>query len=280
MRIAVSGATGFLGRLVMRRLSHDPVDLVAVQRSRGELGSTAEVVIVDLTDPPRDAYERLGRPDIFIHLAWDGLPNYHSLHHFEQELPRQFAFLRMLLDAGLPRLVCAGTCFEYGAQTGSLAEDLPAQPTNAYGFAKHCLRQQLNYLLDSEQHRLLWCRLFYLWDELQPASSLYGQLRQAVTNGQNHFDMSGGEQLRDYLPASTVADYLVRIAMQTRCSGVVNICSGQAVSVRSLVERWISENQWTINPRFGVLPYPSHEPMAFWGDAKKLQQWLCDPNPR
>jgi hypothetical protein len=32
---------------------------------------------------------RSGQPDVFIHLAWAGLPNYKSIHHFEGGLPSQ-----------------------------------------------------------------------------------------------------------------------------------------------------------------------------------------------
>ena len=53
---------------------------------------------IESSDRPRrsagDAFERIGRPDVLIHLAWGGLPNYRSLHHFEGELPAQYRFLR------------------------------------------------------------------------------------------------------------------------------------------------------------------------------------------
>ena len=46
------------------------------------------------------------------------------------------------------------------------------------------------------------------------------------------------------------------------------------MSVRALVERWIAEHGWTIKPALGHYPYPDHEPMAFWGDARKLHEHL------
>ena len=81
------------------------------------------VARIDIADPPAHAFELLGRPDVLIHLAWGGLPNYPSLHHFERELPAHYALLKRLVDDGLRRLVVAGTCFEYGMQSGPLAED-------------------------------------------------------------------------------------------------------------------------------------------------------------
>ena len=37
-----------------------------------------------------------------------------------------------------------------------------------------------------------------------------------------------------------------------------------------LVEGWITENGWSIALGLGQQPYSDHEPMAFWGDARKL----------
>jgi len=50
------------------------------------------VVRLDLAAAPANTFELLERPDVLIHLAWGGLPNYRSLHHFEQELPLQYRF--------------------------------------------------------------------------------------------------------------------------------------------------------------------------------------------
>jgi len=99
---------------------------------------------------------------------------------------------------------------------------------------------------------------------------LLPQLKGAVERGDRIFKMSGGEQLRDYLPIAEVAQYLASLAMTGRDNGVVNVCSGRPISVRKLVEGWIKENGWSIDLDLGHYPYPEYEPMAFWGDRSKL----------
>jgi dTDP-6-deoxy-L-talose 4-dehydrogenase (NAD+) len=210
------------------------------------------------------------RPDVLIHLAWSGLPNYKSLHHFEQELPAQYRFLKGLIESGLQTLVVAGTCFEYGMQSGSLSEDIAPRPNNPYGSAKDALRCDLEYLKAAHPFQLTWARFFYLYGEGQPESSLLPQLRQAAERGDRIFNMSGGEQLRDYLPVAEAARYLVSLALAKKDIGIVNVCAGAPVSVRKLVEGWIQENGWLITPNLGHYPYPDYEPMAFWGDPEKL----------
>lgn len=269
MKVAVTGASGFIGRHVLTELSKHDVDLVAVTRAAArlsDLGKTVRVVEMDIASPPSDSFDRLGKPDVLIHLAWDGLPNYKSLHHFETELPRQYQFLKTMVESGLQSLLVTGTCFEYGMQSGALAATMPTEPTNPYGYAKDALRQQLEYLKSSKPFNLTWGRLFYMFGEGQPSTSLYPKLKEAVSRGDKTFNMSGGEQLRDYLHVEEVAHQIVQLAMTQRNIGPVNICSGKPISVRRLVEQWLKDNNWDIELNLGYYPYPDYEPMAFWGD--------------
>jgi dTDP-6-deoxy-L-talose 4-dehydrogenase (NAD+) len=184
-----------------------------------------------------------------------------------------------MVTAGLRNLVVTGTCFEYGMQSGSLSEDSAALPSNPYGFAKDTLRRQLQFLQATAPFNLTWARLFYSYGEGQAATSLLPALRQAVERGDAAFNMSGGEQLRDFLPVETLAADLVSLAALQRDCGVVNLCSGEPIAVRRLVESWIRQNGWNIALNLGHYPYPTYEPLAFWGDRTKLTRLLQSVQP-
>ena len=277
MKVALTGVTGFIGHHMVDALARLGLSPTLVVRPTSVVPSRLrhhQVVRIDLLAPPPNAFDLLGRPDLLIHLAWGGLPNYQSLHHFERELPAQYMLLKSMLQDGLPRLLVTGTCFEYGEQSGPLSEDMNTRPTNPYGFAKDMLRQQLQYLQRELPFELTWARLFYLYGEGQAPTALLAQLRRAVASGETHFPMSGGEQLRDYLDVTEAANHLAQLASGQRGHGLVNLCSGRPISVRRLVEGWIKTNRWSIRPDLGRYPDPSHEPLAFWGDATKLNHCL------
>lgn len=277
MKIAVTGAGGFIGRHVVAELARTQTEIVAVTRDPRHLqnlSSCIHVVKMDISSPGTDCFAQMGNPDALIHLAWDGLPNYKSLHHFELELPGHYHFLKTMIEAGLASLLVTGTCFEYGMQSGALSEDTPTFPINAYGFAKDCLRKQLEFLSYKYTFSMTWTRLFFTYGEGQSAASLYQQLLAAQSRGDRSFDMSGGEQLRDYLPVTSLAQLIVKLVLNQVNAGVVNICSGHPISVRRLVEGWIHENGWDISMNLGRYPYPDYEPMAFWGDRQRLDSIL------
>jgi len=273
MKIAVTGATGFIARHLISLLKADH-EIIAIARFKDPTAhypwlEGIEKVAMDITHSPKDLFALMGKPDTLIHLAWDGLPNYKSPDHLTQGA-KHLLFLNHVLESGLKNVTVIGTCFEYGMKNGELSENDITEPSNPYGLAKDSLRKALEFLSADKECFFRWIRLFYLYGEGQNQNSLLSQLDRAIENGDELFNMSGGEQLRDYLPIEQVARNIATIALQKEVTGVINCCSGKPISVRKFVEDRIKEKSAKISLNLGFYPYPDYEPMAFWGAARKL----------
>lgn len=83
--------------------------------------------------------------------------------------------------------------------------------------------------------------------------------------------MTGGTQVRDYLPVTQAARHVVDLAMLGEDNGIVNVCSGNPRTIRSIVEAWVTETRCTIQLNLGHYPYPDYEPMEFWGNNARLR---------
>ena len=269
MKILVTGATGFIGRYVIERLLARPCDVVATALEK-ETSFPCQYIPADLNDAGVSWFEHFEHPDAVIHLAWEGLPNYNELFHIERNLPANYHFLKNLIVSGVKNINVIGTCFEYGLQEGCLSEDLPPKPFTTYGVAKNTLRIFLEELKKKHEFDLKWIRLFYLYGEGQSKQSILELLKAAVNRGDKTFNMSGGEQLRDYLPVETVADNIVKISLQNEIQGIINNGSGQPISIRRLVEDYLKRTGKTIELNLGYYPYTTYEPHAFWACRKKL----------
>ena len=277
MRVAITGASGFVGQHVLRELQSRNLEVVATSRSPNPQAfesAKSKFIYMDIADSPTNPYELLGRPDVLIHLAWDGLPNYQSPAHVETELPKQLRFLKACLASGLKRLVVTGTCFEYGKTSGEIAEDAPTYPCTQYGAAKDELHNQLEQLHSKHPFQLAWLRLFYLYGPDQSEKSLYPSLKAAMLRGDAEFDMSGGDQVRDFLPIEAAARAIVDVALLTVDIGTINVCSGKPTTVRDQVQEWIDASASRIAMNLGRMPYSEVEPMSFWGSRSKLDSLL------
>jgi nucleoside-diphosphate-sugar epimerase len=278
-KVLVTGATGFIGPYVIAALQNAGCAVVATSSSeltactKSWFGSVQYFPLnFGQLDDAVNYQQYFGNPDAVIHLAWEGLPNYKESFHIEENLPRHIAFLNNLVQHGQKNITVTGTCLEYGLQEGCLSEALPAAPVTAYATAKDMLRKQLEQLQQQYAFELKWVRLFYMYGAGQNPNSLLSQLNKALRDGDAVFNMSGGEQVRDYLPVETVAEYLVHIILQRQVTGIINCCSGKGIAVKAFVENYLKENAKMIMLNTGYYPYTDYEPMNFWGDDTKLKK--------
>ena len=280
MKVLVVGSTGFIGSHIMDNIrQHTDIDIIATTRNIEKAkkflwfnNKKVNIIEFNITQTSSDVYGRLQRPDIMIHLAWDGLPDYKNIIHIEQNLYKNYFFIKDMLSGGLRNLTVTGTCFEYGIKNGPLSEDMKTNPVTSYAVAKDSLRRFLQELQKIKNFDLKWLRLFYAYGKGQSQKSLLSQLDAAIKNNEKIFNMSDGEQLRDYLTVEKLSEYIVKITFQSKITGIINCCSGKPISIRNLAENYIKEKDADIKLNFGYYPYPDYEPVAFWGDNSKLLQ--------
>jgi len=268
-KIIVSGATGFIGRHLVRRLVRNGYNITALGRNKERAKSfdwydQVEFVRFDYHKDPLP-FDTLSDTSL-IHLAWEGLPNYASHFHFEENLPKSYQFIKSLIERNVADILVVGTCLEYGMVDGPVASDRTPAPSNSYAFAKDCLRRQLGFLQKEQSFSLKWPRLFYMYGDGQNENSILSQLDRAIDNGDEFFNMSGGDQLRDYLPIEKVVKGLVDVFEQPK-QGTFNVCSGTPISIKQLVENHVAERGASIRLNLGFYPYTDYEPMAFWGKS-------------
>lgn len=276
MNVLVTGATGFIGRHLIPELLSRDVQVTASSRSieraqEFDWFPYVEFVPFEISETADIDVSCFGRPDLLVHLAWDSLNDFNSAAHLDSLLPAHLKFLSNMIHAGLPQCVVTGTCLEYGKREGVLRESSKPKPEVSYAIAKDQLRRSLVTIQQALPFNLKWIRLFYLYGGGQNPKSLLAQLDQALANGEKVFDMSPGDQLRDYLPVERAAELIAKICLNADFDGIVNCCSGEPVAVKALVEQRLSQLGGKIKLNLGKFPYPDYEAKSFCGDTTRLQ---------
>ena len=277
MKVALTGGTGFIGQHVRKLLAKSEHEVLLLFRKQAkiiELRANEKFVIADISEDRDDWFDYLDQPDVLLHLAWGGLPNYLDNYHVEIELPIQSKFLTKVVASGLPKLVVTGTCYEYGLTSGALVESQETNPNTPYGVAKDHLRKSLSDLRSEFKFELTWARIFYPYGDGQSEMSIYSQLRAAMLNGDQQFKMGNGKQVLDFISVEKVASTLV--SLTTGCAGVglVNIGSGEPQSVLDFVQSQIRALGAQLELLVGALPDRNFESQSFWADETKLLDLL------
>lgn len=275
MKVLVTGATGFIGSYVIPELLKKNVTIIATSTSYNkakEMEWFSKVLFVEHdihSETNENLFVKFKNPDLLIHLAWRNLSNFKDSSHIEEILPKHEAFLKNLISNGLKDLSVIGTCLEYGMVEGELNEEMDSAPTIAYPIAKDKLRKILEEMKQRFSFSLKWIRLFYMYGKGQSPKSILSQLDKALENNEPVFNMSKGEQERDYLPVNLIAENIVIFALQQKIDGIINCCSNKPITIKQLVLDHLKKINKTIELNFGYYPYTDYEPFKFWGSNKK-----------
>ena len=273
MKIAITGATGFIGRhvrSVLVKTDHVVVLVVRNVKKVGDRAANEEIVVADLSQARTDWFELFGKPDAVLHLAWGGLPNYMDSYHVDVELPMQLKFVQSLIDSGLKKLVVAGTCYEYGLSSGAISESQMTNPNTPYGIAKDSLRKALFEIRSKKDFELTWARVFYPYGEGQSENSIYSQLMKAISSDEREFAMGSGLQVLDFIQVIRVAKALRTFITETKGVGLINVGSGEPQSVIEFVKKLIYHFESNIVPRVGAVADRDYESLSFWSDNDLL----------
>jgi dTDP-6-deoxy-L-talose 4-dehydrogenase (NAD+) len=273
MLIVVIGGTGFIGQYVVKNLLLQGHEVITTgtcieKAKKNRWFEDVSFLEIDLSGPiQEEKFKTIASADKVIHLAWAGLPNYNGMKHIEVNLFEQYYFLKKLIEFGLKDILITGTCLEYGLQNGCLAPSLPTNPIVPYAIAKDTLRKLMQHLQKENTFNFKWLRLFYMYGEGQHKSSLLSQLDYAISNNEKIFNMSNGDQLRDYMHVEQVAKKIISASLSSEKFLLANCCSSIPISVKELVENYLEQKKYQIELNLGFYDYPAYEPKSFWGSS-------------
>jgi dTDP-6-deoxy-L-talose 4-dehydrogenase (NAD+) len=278
-KVLVTGATGFIGNYVIESLLSKNIEIIASSRNEEKAFKKSwykkvKYLPFEFDSQPDDIFNYFDKPDFVINLAWEGLPNYNELYHFEKNTQLHYSFLKNMVEQGCKNVLVTGTCLEYGEVDGIVDEEMSTDPITAYGLAKDTLRKYLSELNKQINFNFNWLRLFYVYGDGQSENSLYSSIKRAILEKRSEIGMSGGQQVRDFIKVEKVAEIISEIIVKELDCGLINCGSGVPQTVESFAKSILEESNANIKLKLGVYPYNNYEPMSFWSSTDKLDRCL------
>lgn len=271
MKVAVTGAGGYIGRHVVEALLSQGHEVVAVDFVHEGIDERASIADVNLFSGEADMYDQLGRPDSVIHLAWkDGFVHNSNAHM--DYLSSHYIFLRNLVDAGCKNISVMGTMHEIGFYEGKIDENTPCNPLSQYGIAKNALRQALLTYTKDKDVNIFWLRAYYILGDDSKNNSIFAKILAAVAEGKKEFPFTTGKNQYDFIQVDELAEQIAKASTQTEYTGIINVCSGKPISLGERVEQFIKDNQLDITLKYGVFPERPYDSKIEYGDSTIIEK--------
>jgi dTDP-6-deoxy-L-talose 4-dehydrogenase (NAD+) len=240
--ILLTGASGFVGRQIAKALLASGHRLTLVLRPGGleRSGLTDDRVTAvetpDLFGETSDWWaDHLAGVDTVIHSAWyvepgKYLDSVENIRCVRGTIPLADA----CVSSGTRHFIGIGTCFEYRLPNDTITAASDVAPVTMYAAAKLALLRMLENRFAGTQVALTWARLFYLYGESEHPARLFPALHRKLANGET-MQLSSGDKMRDFLDVRRAGELIARLA-ETGQTGIANVCSGEAVTIRQVAE--------------------------------------------
>lgn len=270
MLILVTGANGYLGQGIVKKLLDADHDVIATDFSVDYVDNRAQKENCDLFEI-ENPYCYFHKPDVLLHLAWkDGFVHYSDAHIID--LPKHYKFIKSMADTGIKRIAVMGSMHEIGFFEGSIKEDTPCNPITPYGIGKNALRELAEMVCKQKNIDFQWLRGYYIVGNTQYGNSIFSKITEAVEKGKKEFPFTMGKNQFDFINYDEFCSQVALAVEQNKINGIINICAGHPEKLSDRVEDFIAENEYDIKLQYGVFPDRPYDSKAIWGDDTKIKK--------
>jgi nucleoside-diphosphate-sugar epimerase len=274
--VLVTGASGFIGRMLTPLLVREGYEVHAVRRrlAEPELAGVRWHSVDLLAPGASETLVESVRASHLVHLAWYAVPQ--SFWSSDRNISWVEASLRLVRSfaaAGGRRAVLAGSCAEYDLTDGLCVENVtPRRPASLYGACKNALQQVVAEHSRSAGYSAAWPRIFFAYGPGEPPGRLVPSVVVGLRDGQR-VELSDGDRQRDFVYVEDVAVALARL-LSSDVEGPINVGSGQATSIRDIVHEIGSTMERPELVRFGAQAAHDGDPQLVVADTRRLNDEL------
>jgi nucleoside-diphosphate-sugar epimerase len=274
----VTGASGFIGSNIVEYLLENNYKIIVTKRKQtnfwrcNEFINNSNLIVLNSDDQDYESLIVNLKPDILIHSAWAGVGvlgrNDWTIQL--ENINYTFNVLRISKRAGVKKFIALGSQAEYGLFNGRVDETHICNPNSAYGAAKLAAYQIAKQFCTQNQIDYYWLRLFSVFGKKENSTWLVTSVINNILN-RNAVPLSLCEQRYDYIDMGFLTSCLHQVIKTNNKSGVYNLGSNKAITLKSLVEL-IAQILPEYSPKlsFGALSYRSNQIMHMEGDASKF----------
>ncbi len=279
-RAIVTGATGFIGSNMCRRLVNDGWEVWATGRiDENGLAYLSDIKdqihLVDCQDNGESLLDWVPQTqaDVVFHFASVFITDHHpsQIPLLIQSNIMYGTFLLEAMKAGSTRLIInTGTGFQH-MNCDSF------NPVNLYASTKEAMEVMMRYYTSAEGFRAITMKIFDSYGENDRRKKLLGLFKDMLANGSS-LEMSPGEQEIDLVHVDDITNGFLKayehlIANTDVVQADFALPSGYRMTLREMVSLIENTTNKKLNISWGAKPYKAREVMQIWKGYQTLPNW-------
>ena len=279
-KVLVTGAYGFIGSNLARRLIRNGCDVHVISRKETNRWRVHNLDFQDHTCDLRDSAQvdilvKEIRPDTVYHLA-----AYGCYPTFQQDLNTivqtnimgALNLFSALSKTNYEVLINTGSSSEYGLKSRLMSENDLLEPTNAYGVSKAAITLLCKVLGRS----IVTIRPFSVYGYYEEPTRLIPYVITSCLRSKE-LKLTKGKQTRDFIFIEDIVDAYIKAGTTPKARGeILNIGSGTQHTVEETVLKIVQLCNKDVGMDWGALTYREGEANCWVADitkAKRVLDW-------
>lgn len=280
MKVLITGANGFIGSNLVKRLVYDDICVDIIKRSESNLDSLSDVLnkisVFNHDGSTKNMMSILksSKPDVVCHLAGIASYNY-DLDDIEPLINSNILFGNQLVECmirnDIYKLINTGTYWQH-------YQNIEYNPTCLYAATKQAFIDILKFYVESYNLNVITLKLYDNYGPNDNRNKLFNFINKSVENNEL-INLSPGDQLIDIVYISDLIDaYLLSIKRlglsKNKGYNEFFISTNKPISLRNLVDKYLNLTNQKANIKWGARTHREREIMVPFAKGKRLPGWV------
>lgn len=277
-RYILSGATGFIGSHLLRRLLNEGHEVAIISRKTSSYKKISDIKDkLDIFEYDGDIEELINfykkvKPDITVHLASLYITE-HTPNEVGKLIDSNINFSTQLLEAmnssGYKKIINTSTSWQHYNNENY-------NPINLYAATKEAFETIIKFYVDAMDFKCISLELFDTYGKNDSRNKILNLLSK-YSEEKTILNMSKGEQILDLTYIDDVVEAYVcasdlLLAIDEKCFEKYMV-SGERISLKNLVNLYEEKTGENIFINWGAREYRKREMMVPWSKGKILKNW-------
>ena len=286
VRVLVTGATGFIGSHLVRRLAHEGAEINIISRNESSMNNLLSKYVggdLILHKADLENFSSINRcvksinPEKVFHLG--GFVNLKRDFNtanicVRTNIQGTLNMLNALEDMDCSFFVHIGTYDVYGFNPVPFREDQPLDPLSPYSISKATSEYFCRFANKIYDIPVVLLRLSNVYGPNQGLERLIPYVIRCCIEGSD-IRLTEGEQTKDFLYVDDAVEGIIRSSLYKKAiSETINVGSGEEHSIKDIVEKIIDLTGSSIVPQYGEVGNRAYEPERLCCDITKAEKVL------